>query len=282
MRPRIPAASVFIKLMTINAILATKKTMVQTWDKNGQRLPITIMAAGPCLVTQIKSLKTDRYSAVQLGLDQRRLKTIVKPQKGHLKPVLSQDQFAPRYLREIRLASDTALKVGDTISVADIFEQGDVVNVTGTTKGRGFSGVVKRWGFKGGPRTHGQSDRERAPGSIGQGTNPGRIHKGKKMPGHYGATTKTIKKLLVVKVDSQNNELWVKGPVPGPRHSLLIIKKTGQTKFPGLIDQTKPLPTSPSAKASSSPKSSLAIKPTQSSRPTLKKTKSPTPSKSKI
>lgn len=171
----------------------------------GQRVPVTRILAGPCSVTQIKKKEKDGYQAIQLGL--------------------GQGKKAPLFLREVKVKSLPKLKVGQKIKVADIFQKGDKVRVTGTSKGKGFAGVVKRWGFKGGPRTHGQSDRERAPGSIGQTTSPGRVWKGKKMPGRMGKKTVTIKGLKVVDIDEEKNILLVSGPVPGPRGEYLFIQK---------------------------------------------------------
>lgn len=200
------------------------------------RLPVTRVKAGPCIVTQIKRLEKDGYWAVQLGFGEKKIKNVSKPLKGHLKGAIK-GKKAPRFLREVRLSGEPGFKVGDSISVSDIFKKGDVVAVTGTSKGKGFAGVVKRWGFAGGPRTHGQSDRERAPGSIGQGTTPGRIWKGKKMAGRMGGQRVTIKNLIVVDVDAKSDSLAVSGPVPGTPGSLVIIKKLGEGKLEELEEE---------------------------------------------
>lgn len=204
----------------INGIIGIKGEMGQVFV-DGKRIPVTKITAGPCVVTQVKSAEKDGYGAIQLGLGEKKAKRVKKPMLGHFKPL---DKHYPKYLREVRLDSDSELKVGDTISVGDVFSEGDSVSVTGISKGRGFAGVVKRWGFSGGPKTHGQSDRQRAPGSIGQGTDPGRVRKGKKMAGRMGTQRFTVKGLLVIGVDKDTNELLVKGPVPGNSGGLLIIK----------------------------------------------------------
>ncbi len=212
----------------INTVLGTKIDLTQTWTKSGLRLPVTRIQSGPLAVTQIKTLDQDGYTSLQVGLGNRPWTRITRPLQGHLKKSQgAKPEMAPQFLKEITTDSDTDVKLGDSIDLATILKVGDIVNVTGISKGKGFSGVVKRWGFKGGPRTHGQSDRERAPGSIGQGTTPGRIHKGKKMAGHQGSVQVTVRNLVVVKVDSENNQIWLKGQVPGSRHSLVIIKKVG-------------------------------------------------------
>ena len=143
----------------------------------------------------------------------------------------------PRFLREVRLDSEPEFKVGDIISVSDVFKKGDVIAITGTSKGKGFAGVVKRWGFHGGPRTHGQSDRERAPGSIGQGTTPGRVLKGKKMAGRMGGDRVTVKNLIVVDVDKEAGLIAVSGPVPGVPGGLLIIKKLAEGSLEELVEE---------------------------------------------
>lgn len=217
----------------MNTIIGTKLAMDQTWDKNGHRIPVTVVVATPMVITQVKSEKSDGYNAVQVGIGTKSAKNINKPQINHLKKK-AKDKV-PAILQEIRLTDVSQLKIGDTISPTEVLEEGDVVAVSGTSKGRGFSGVIKRWGFHGGPRTHGQSDRERAPGSIGQGTDPGRVHKGKKMPGRYGNQRFTIKNLRVINIDEQHQTVWLSGPIPGTKGSLITITKTNQKDFPGLF-----------------------------------------------
>ena len=210
----------------LDTILAKKVKMTQAFVEN-TRVPVTVLQAGPCQVTQIKTQENDGYWSVQLGFGTKKVSRVTKPLQGHLKGV-TKENLSPRFLREVRLSDKPEEKVGDAISVADIFGLEDTVQVTGVSKGKGFAGVVKRHGFSGGPKTHGQSDRHRAPGSIGQGTTPGRVYKGKKMAGRMGGDTVTIKNLKVVKVDAEKNELHLSGPVPGTRGSLLIIKRLSE------------------------------------------------------
>jgi len=212
----------------INTILATKTKMSQVFEDN-HRLPVTEMQAGPCTIVQIKNEKKDGYWAVQLGFGEKRTKNITKPLQGHLRGATKENK-APRFLREVRLESEPEAKVGDTITLADVFSPGDTVSVTGISKGKGFAGVMKRWNFAGGPRTHGQSDRGRAPGSIGQGTDPGRVRKGKKMAGRMGGERKTIDNLKVVSVDPETNTLVISGPVAGANGGLMIIRRTSESK----------------------------------------------------
>ena len=197
--------------------------MSQTFVE-GTRVPVTVVKTPACTVTQIKTMDNDGYWGVQLGFGTKNTKNVTKPLQGHLKGAIK-DNKAPRFLREVRLSEKPEIKVGDSVKVAEVFEEGDMVNVTGISKGKGFAGVVKRWGFAGGPKTHGQSDRHRAPGSIGQGTTPGRVWKGKKMGGRMGAETVTIRNLKVVKIDSENNEVLISGAIPGPNGKLVTISK---------------------------------------------------------
>ena len=203
----------------------------------GTRVPVTRVMAGPCVVTQIKKEDKDGYWGVQLGFSEKRIKNVTKPMQGHLKGV-TKEKMAPRFLREVRLKKMPDFKVGDAITIADVFKEGDKVAVTGVSKGKGFAGVVKRWGFRGGPRTHGQSDRLRAPGSIGQGTTPGRVRKGKKMAGRMGGETVTVKNLIVVEIDKEKSEMSLSGPVPGSPAGLLIIKKIASGKLSDLVEKT--------------------------------------------
>jgi len=198
---------------------------IQKFLSDGQRIPVTEIQAGPCFVVEVKP------GAVQLGFGERKEKKTLKPILGHIKKAGL--KVIPRFLREVSANQEeesSNLKVGDEIKVGDIFKPGDIVDVTGTSKGKGFTGVVKRWGFAGGPRTHGQSDRERAPGSIGSTTTPGRVLKGKKMAGRAGGEKVTIKNLKVIEVNPEKNLLLVKGLVPGAKNGFLMIKKTGNTE----------------------------------------------------
>jgi len=210
--------------------------MTQTWDAAGARLPITILSTPKQVVSYLKTTDSDGYQAVQLAIGDKKATRINKPQSGHLKKL---ESVHPEYLREIRINDEIDLKLGDVISPSTILTAGDFVQVTGTSKGKGFAGVVKRHNFKGGPRTHGQSDRLRAPGSIGQGTDPGRVWPGKRMAGHMGDVTKTTTNLTVVKIS--DNEIWLKGLVPGPIGGLIKITKIGtNSKFPGLRVSDQP------------------------------------------
>jgi large subunit ribosomal protein L3 len=179
-------------------------------------------------VTQIKKMDPDGYWGVQLGFSSKRAKNTSKPLQGHLtkskNPEIKTTNF-PRYIKEIRTNEEPELKVGDQIKVADIFNVGDIVAVTGVSKGKGFAGVVKRHHFHGGPRTHGQSDRERAPGSIGQTTTPGRVYKGKRMAGRMGGEQVTVKNLHIISINSESGEIEISGQVPGNPGSLVSVRK---------------------------------------------------------
>jgi large subunit ribosomal protein L3 len=200
-------------------ILGRKVGMTQYFDRQGEARPATVIEAGPCLVIQVKTMENDGYQAVQLGFgDSKRLNS---PQKGHLKKL---GQF--RYLREFRVGDASQYKVGQRLG-AELFQEGDLVNITGISKGRGFAGGVRRYGFRGGPRTHGQSDRHRAPGSIGSGTTPGRVVKGLRMAGHMGDARVTVRNLRVLESNPATGILVVEGAVPGARSGLLAIKRAG-------------------------------------------------------
>jgi large subunit ribosomal protein L3 len=200
-------------------ILGNKIGMTQIVDDLGNLVPVTILRAGPCTVTQIKTVETDGYSAAQLGYAQVTSKVLTKPQIGHLEKV-----GAPllRYLHEYKISDTSELSLGQTIGV-DIFSAGSVVDVTGKSIGKGFAGLQKRYNFGRGPMTHG-SKNHRAPGSIGAGTTPGRVYPGKKRAGHLGAKQVTIKKLKVLIVDAENNLIIVKGAVPGKPGNLISIQ----------------------------------------------------------
>ena len=199
-------------------ILGNKIGMTQIVDELGNLVPVTILRAGPCTVTQIKTAETDGYNAVQLGYAQVSSKILNKPQIGHLEkvgvPLL-------RYLHEYKVSDTNELTLGQNLGV-DIFEAGNLVDVTGKSIGKGFAGLQKRHNFGRGPMTHG-SKNHRAPGSIGAGTTPGRVYPGKKMAGQLGAKQVTIKKLKVLIVDAENNLIIVKGAVPGKRGNLISI-----------------------------------------------------------
>jgi len=201
----------------LQGYLGKKIGMTQIFREDGRMLPVTVIEAGPCVVTQVKTMETDGYEAVQLGYGE--VKRRNKPQSGHLK-----NSRLSRYLREVGTDDTSEFEVGQTIGV-DIFEAGEKVDIIGKSKGRGFAGVMKRWNFGGGPRTHGQSDRARAPGSIGGGTTPGKVYKGLKMAGHMGNRRITIKGLEIVEVDTERNLLLIKGGIPGATNSLIQIRR---------------------------------------------------------
>ncbi len=192
--------------MKIDTFYGIKKEQFQTFSDQGVRVVITSIKTYPIVVKQIKDEKKDGYQAYKIETS----KDLAK--KG-------------KTLREIKFNNDPELKIGDEIKIIDVLSQGDTVKITGKSKGSGFAGAVKRWGFKGGSKTHGQSDRQRAPGSIGQGTDPGRVWKGKKMPGRMGQENITIKGLKVFKLDEANNEVWIQGLVPGKRGTEIKITK---------------------------------------------------------
>jgi len=194
--------------------------MTQVFRENGKAEAVTAVAAGPCTVIQLKTKEKEGYNAAQIGFGEaKRLKSA---QKGHLKEMGNY-----RYLRELRLDDTRDIKVGESVDVS-LFVAGDLVDITGTSKGKGFAGVVKRYNFRGGPKTHGQSDRHRAPGSIGAGTSPGRVLKGTRMPGHMGSDRVTARHLEVVQVDSEKNLLLVRGAVPGAKNGILLIRKSSK------------------------------------------------------
>ena len=211
----------------MKGILGKKVGMTQVFDESGEVIPVTIIEAGPCFVTQKKTGEQDGYAAIQLGFEEVKPKRLTQPQKGHLQ----RNNLPPlRHLREIRMSEGELedYEEGQKISIG-IFEVGEIVDVVGISKGRGFTGVMKRYGFGGGPKTRGQSDRQRSPGSIGQGTTPGRVYKGKRMPGRMGNQRVSAQSLQVVLVDPQRNLLAVKGSVPGARNGLLLIKEARKT-----------------------------------------------------
>ena len=206
----------------LKAFLGKKIGMTQVFNDVGQVVPVTVIEAGPCAVTQIRTAEKDGYESVQLGFGRVRKPT--KPEAGHLR-----GSQIGRRLEEVRADNTGEYEVGQLVSV-DIFEPGEIVDVVGKSKGRGFAGTMKRHGFGGGPRTHGQSDRARAPGSIGGGTTPGKVFKGLKMAGHMGNRRVTAKGLEVIRVDAERNLLMVKGGIPGAPNSPVTIRKTGKSR----------------------------------------------------
>ena len=203
----------------MKGLIGKKVGMTQLFDDAGRAVPVTVIKAGPCYVTQVRTVDQDGYSAVQLGFEETKTQRLSGGELGHLK----KNELPPlRILREFRTKED--LEEGQTLTV-EVFEEGERVDIVGKSKGRGFTGVVKRYGFSGGPKTHGQSDRHRAPGSIGAGSTPGRVFKGKKMPGRMGTDTVTSQNLLISRIDPENNIIAVRGSVPGPKNGLVIIKE---------------------------------------------------------
>jgi len=205
----------------MKGILGKKVGMTQVFDDKGLAVPVTVIEAGPCFVTQKKTLERDGYSAIQIGFEEARLKHLTKGQMGHL------GKFklpSLRHLREIRLANVDDYEVGQKLTVG-MFEPGERVDVVGTSKGRGFAGTIKRHNFRRQPKTHGQSDRERAPGSIGAMMGPSRVFKGTRMAGHMGMARVTSQNLRVVLVDPERNLLAVGGSVPGANGGLVLVKQ---------------------------------------------------------
>lgn len=202
------------------AILGKKIGMTQIFDEEGLVIPVTVIEAGPCTVVQKKTIETDGYNAVKVGFEDIPERKLNKPERG----LFSKINVSPkRYLKEFRFEDCDKFEVGQEIKVNDMFAAGDVVDVSGISKGKGFQGAIKRHGFSIGRKTHG-SKYHRGAGSMGSATTPGRIFKGKKLPGHMGAERVTIQNLNVVRVDAERNLLLVKGSVPGPKGGLLIIK----------------------------------------------------------
>ena len=202
-------------------LLGKKIRMTQIFDDLGRVIPVTVIHAGPCYVTQKKTVETDGYRAIQVGFEDVKEKHINKPRLGHLK----RNSIKPlRYLCEFEDVSDEGLNVGDELRV-DMFSAGENVVVSGTSKGRGFQGAMKRHNFSGANKTHGQSDRWRAPGSLGQSSYPSRVFKGQRMAGRMGNQRITVSSAVVVKIDSEKNLIYIKGSVPGATNSLVEIKK---------------------------------------------------------
>ncbi len=207
----------------IQGLLGRKLGMTQIFDETGVVHPVTVVEAGPCVVTQVKTPEKDGYSAIQLGfgLDKR----LTKPEQGHRQP----SGFMSRTLREVKADDVSEFTVGQVLK-ADLFAAGDVIDVTGISKGRGFQGGVKRHGFHGGPKTHGQSDRHRAPGSIGSSATPGRVFKGLRMAGHMGDDRVTIQNLRVIRIDTERNLLMIEGSVPGANKGVVVIRRAVKAK----------------------------------------------------
>ena len=209
--------------MPVHGIIGKKIGTTQVFREDGRTDAVTVVQAGPCIVTQIKTPETDGYIGVQLGFDE--VGKLNKPEAGHLRDM--DKNF--RVLREFGVDDLDDVELGQVVDV-NLFAEGDLVDATSRAKGRGFQGGVKRHNFRGGPKTHGQSDRHRAPGSIGAGSTPGKVIKGLKMAGHMGDNRVTVRKLEIVQADADRNLLLIKGAVPGSRNSLVIIKRSGVRK----------------------------------------------------
>lgn len=221
----------------MKGLLGIKLGMSQVFDEDGVVTPVTIIQAGPCYVTQVKTERTDGYTAVQLGFGEAKERQLTKGEQGHL-GLLKTDKTHPRrkpnkglkalrHLREFRTKNVDDMAVGQTLTVEQ-FQVGERVDVSGKTKGRGFTGVVKRYGFAGGIKTHGQSDRWRAPGSISAASGTGHVFKGKKMPGRSGNKSFTAQNLEVMRIDADKNLIAVKGSVPGAKGALVVIRQAAK------------------------------------------------------
>ncbi|HNZ16609.1 MAG: 50S ribosomal protein L3 [Anaerolineaceae bacterium] len=205
----------------LKGLIGRKIGMTQIFDESGRAIPVTLIEAGPCFVSQIKTAETDGYSAVQLAFGEVKPKRLSKAQLGHLKT----NNLPPvRVLREFRTKKIDGINPGDELK-ASVFAEGEFVDVIGTSKGKGFAGAMKRHGFGGGPISHGQSDRQRSPGSSGSGTTPGRVFKGKRRPGHMGDVQVTSSHIRVAMVDPERNLIAVQGSVPGAKGGTVIIKE---------------------------------------------------------
>ena len=201
------------------AILGKKIGMTQVFTEDGQLIPVSVIQAGPCQVVQKKTEEVDGYTAVQVGYEDKKERRANKPEKGHFQKA---NVPVKKYLKEFKLDNAAELNVGDELTVEQ-FADGDVLDVTGTSKGHGFAGTIKRWGTHRGPMTHG-SHYHRGPGSLGACSDPSRVFKGKKMPGHYGVVKVTIQNLDLVKIDKERNLLLVEGSIPGPKGGLVVVR----------------------------------------------------------
>jgi large subunit ribosomal protein L3 len=207
--------------MSVSKLLGKKREMSQIFKDDGELVPVTILEVGPCTVAQVKTEETDGYSAVQLGFGEIKLNRVSKPVKGHWKKAGAEPR---RRIGEARSEQAVELKAGDVVKVADVFNEGDFVDVIGRSKGRGFQGGIKRHGFNSGPRAHGTKN-TREMGSIGSATTMARVQKGTRMPGHMGTNRVTVRNLLVARVDSERNLLYVRGAVPGFNGAEITVRK---------------------------------------------------------
>lgn len=204
----------------MSALLGKKIGMTNVFSSDGRLVPVTVVEVGPCVVTQVKTKETDGYNALQLGFDEKKVEKLTKPMAGHLKKA-TEKGF--RVLREFRTDDVEDVELGSTIGI-DVFEVGQKVTISGISKGRGFQGTIKRHGFSRGPETHGNRN-HRKPGSIGNSAWPGKVFKGKRLPGHMGTDRKTVKNLTIVDIKHDDNLLLVKGPVPGYKTGILEVRK---------------------------------------------------------
>lgn len=204
------------------AILGKKIGMTQLFLENGTLLPVTVIEAGPCTVVQLKTKQNDGYEAIKIGFGDVKEKSLNKPDKGQF----DKSEITPsKYLKELRLDDCNGFKIGQSINISDMFELGDKVDISGISKGKGFQGAIKRWGQSCGPMSHG-SKYHRRVGSMGANSSPGKVFKGKRLPGHMGVDKITVQNLQVVKIYEDKNLILVKGAVPGPKNGLLFIKST--------------------------------------------------------
>ncbi|HEY0072019.1 MAG TPA: 50S ribosomal protein L3 [Chloroflexia bacterium] len=211
----------------IKALIGRKLGMTQVFEAGGIATGVTVIEAGPCIVTQVKSVENDGYLGVQLGWEEVKEDRLTQPERGHLR---KKKLPLVRHLREVDVdESGDSPKLGDRLDVS-LFAAGEIIDVIGTSKGKGFAGVMKRHNFRGGKRTHGQSDRQRHPGSIGPGSTPGRVFKGTRMAGRMGNARVTVQNLRIVSIDAERNLIMVKGAVPGPTNSMVIVRKAVKAK----------------------------------------------------
>lgn len=208
----------------INGILGKKIGMTQIFIDKGRIVPVTVIEAGPCIVVGKRTKDKDSYEALQLGFSEAKEKKLTKPKRGYFR---KQNVTPQKFLREFRVQSTSDYTIGQQIKV-DIFKESDYVDISGITKGKGFTGVVKRWGYSGGKASHG-SMHHKAPGSIGQSSDPSRVFKGTGMPGHKGSSKAMVQKLKIIKIDPENNILMVRGAIPGAKNSLVLVKRTVKT-----------------------------------------------------
>ncbi|HCC07379.1 MAG TPA: 50S ribosomal protein L3 [Clostridiales bacterium] len=204
------------------AIMAKKLGMTQVFNEQGMQIPVTVLEAGPCVITQVKTEEKDGYSAVQVGFGVVKARKVTKPLKGHLEKSGLTEENYKKFLSEFRIDNASEYLVGSEIK-ADIFSEGDIVDVTGTSKGKGFQGSIKRHNQHRGPMSHG-SKSHRVSGSMGANTSPGRVRKGKKLPGHMGSVTITVQSLEVVRIDMEKNVILIKGAVPGAVNSIVTLR----------------------------------------------------------